>query len=106
MTDPAPYAPYTDGDTPRIDQLAAMFLDRYSADRPHDGTAWARDPDYSGPCEAIAPNQVDELALALLDFIANVVASILDAGSERDAVNENSALLGLIANELRGWVAR
>jgi hypothetical protein len=88
---------------PQMPEIAGLFLDHYSRSRPHDGTAWARDPDYDGPCEAIAPTQVDELAHALLDFVANVVASVIDAGSERDAVNENEELLLALTNELKGW---
>ena len=86
--------------------LAALFLDYHSAKRPHDGTAWFRDPDYDGPCEAINPNQIAELAGHIQDFIANVISSILDAGSERDAVNENDDLRFELEKELSGWVAR
>ena len=86
--------------------LAALFLDYHSTHRPHDGTTWFRDPDYAGPCEAINPDQIDELTDAIQDFIANVISSILDAGSERDAVNESDDLRDAIANELKGWEAR
>jgi hypothetical protein len=91
--------------------LAALFLDYHSthradgAHRLHDGTAWFRDPDYAGPCEAINPDQINELTDAIQDFIANVISSILDAGSERDAVNENDDLHAAIWAELKGWVS-
>lgn len=86
--------------------LAALFLDYHDAQQPHDGTAWFRDPDNAGPCDAIDPNKIEVLALALQDFIANVIAAILDAGSERDAVNENNLLFDAISNELKDWVAK
>lgn len=83
--------------------LAAEFISSLDEQQPHDGTAWFRDPDYDGPCELLDVNKVDILAAGLLDFIANVVANIIDAGSERDAVNENEGLLLKIAEELRDW---
>lgn len=86
--------------------LAALFLDYHSTHRPHDGTAWFRDPDYSGPCEAVNPDQIDELTDLIQSFIADVIASILDAGAERDAVNESEELRTAISNELNGWTAQ
>lgn len=65
-----------------------------------------RDPNYKGPCEAIDPDKIQALAEDLLDLIANVVSTIIDAGSERDAVNENENLLHAIKLELNGWTAR
>lgn len=79
-------------------QLAEQFLNT------HDTDGWFRDPNYEGPCEAIDPAKIDQLTDAIQDFIANVIASILDAGSERDAVNEAEELRTAIANELRSWV--
>jgi hypothetical protein len=78
-------------------ELAWAFLDH------HDSEGWFRDPAYDGPCEVLDSAKVDEVADLLLDFIANVVASIIDAGSERDAVNENETLLAELRKELRGW---
>jgi len=52
---------------------------------------------------AIRADKVDDLADALLDFVANVISGILDAGSERDAVNENEDLLEALTKEIRGW---
>jgi len=86
-----------------ISALAAEFISSLDEQQPHDGTAWFRDPDYSGPCELLDSNKVDILAAGILDFIANVVANIIDAGSERDAVNENADLLEAIKAELKGW---
>lgn len=69
-----------------------------------DASLW-RDPNYHGPCEAVDPAKIEELAELILATIAEVIATVLDAGSERDAVNENEALLDAIAEELRGWTA-
>lgn len=76
-------------------ELAVEFIQEHDPD----GT-WFRDPNYDG---SIDETKVPELALALLDFIANVVSTILDAGSERDAVNENEGLLDALGTELMGW---
>ena len=51
----------------------------------------------------INPKAVDDLADALQAVIAEVVSTIIDAGSERDAVMENDKLSAAIAEELRGW---
>jgi hypothetical protein len=76
-------------------EIATDFLDTaYPQD-------WARRD--HGDHFSIDANKVDDLTDSILDLIANIVASILDAGSERDAVNENDALREIIADELRGW---
>lgn len=80
-------------------ELAQLFLNA------HDPEEWFRDQGYTGPCEAIDSVRVDELAGLILDFVANVVANIIDAGSERDAVNENEALLTALREELQGWTS-
>ena len=77
-------------------ELADWFLNT------HDPQAWFRqenDGFYS-----IATDKVDQLTEDLLDFIANVIAGILNAGSERDAVNENEELADAIRAELKGWI--
>ena len=51
----------------------------------------------------IAPNYVQPLAEALQGFVADVIAQVLDAGSERDAVMENDALRVVLEVELAGW---
>ncbi len=51
----------------------------------------------------VHPERLNELAESLVDHIACVVAGVLDAGSERDAVNENDDLYRAIMAELEGW---
>jgi len=86
-----------------IADIAEHFITVLDEQQPPDNQTWFRDLDYDGPCELIDASQVDALALGILDFIANVVSAIIDAGSERDAVNENEALLEAVKAELRGW---
>lgn len=54
---------------------------------------------------SIHPDAVEPIADMLQATIANVIASLLDAGSERDAVMENEELSAALCNEIRGWVA-
>jgi arabinogalactan endo-1,4-beta-galactosidase len=77
--------------------LAVAFL------REHDPEAFFRDPTYDGVAEAIDTAKVDKLTDALQDFVANVVSTILNAGSERDAVNENEVLRAAIQAEMLSW---
>lgn len=56
-----------------------------------------------GAGRLIRSDKVDALSLVLLDLVANLVAQLIDAGSERDAVNENEDLLKAIQQELYGW---
>lgn len=86
----------------RIDQIADLVLDLVEAR----GGVPVRDPDYDGPCEAVNPLAVEALAETALDLVANMVATIIDAGSERDAVNENETLLSELRKEFAGWTAR
>lgn len=51
----------------------------------------------------IDPNATELISLCILDTIANVISTLIDAGSERDAVNENEELLIAINEELNGW---
>jgi len=46
---------------------------------------------------------LEEITNTLQAVIAEVVATIIDAGSERDAVMENEELHKAILNELYGW---
>lgn len=46
---------------------------------------------------------VEPIANELQDFIAEVISSLIDAGSERDAVNESEDLHTALTNELKGW---
>jgi hypothetical protein len=51
----------------------------------------------------IDENAVIKLSEDLQSFIAEVIVTIIDAGSERDAVKENASLFEAILDELRGW---
>jgi len=55
--------------------------------------------DYS----AINPDHMPKLASGIQLFIACIIASLIDAGSERDAVMEDEALYLAILNELKEW---
>jgi hypothetical protein len=46
---------------------------------------------------------VEVIAVELQGFIAAVIASLIDAGSERDAINEDQALSAALANVLKEW---
>lgn len=76
--------------------LADQFLDHHA---PED---WFR-AETSDGYKGVDSNRVPELRDALVDFIAHVISSIIDAGSERDAVNENVTLHNAIEEELNGW---
>lgn len=56
-------------------------------------------PEHIGPC--IPQQHVTAIAEELTFIIAHVVASYIDAGSERDAVMEN--LTPYVEHELRQW---
>lgn len=51
----------------------------------------------------IKAKAVPPLAEALQAVVAEVVASLINAGSERDAVMENEELRAELANELWAW---
>lgn len=55
------------------------------------------------PLRLINSTQIDHLAEDLQFFIANVIAALINAGSERDAVMENDTLYQAIREELHGW---
>jgi hypothetical protein len=59
-----------------------------------------------GPFEGntINPQLAEPLADLLQLVIANVIASILDAGSERDVILEDENLSNSIRNQMRGWL--
>jgi len=78
-------------------QLAQRFLDHNFKD------SWARRSLPSGVGYEIDPDALDNLTDNLQDFIAHVISSILDAGSERDAVNESDDLYTALHDELRSW---
>lgn len=85
-------------------------IDLFNAVRPYDAARLfvERLPDDfqvdipDGPT-AINQDRVDDLARLIQDFIANVVAMLIDAGSERDAVNEAEELHEALKAELKGW---
>lgn len=52
---------------------------------------------------SIRTDKIDEVADAFVCLIADVIASLIDAGSEREAVEENDILRAAIADELKGW---
>lgn len=78
-------------------ELAERFL--YT----HFNDSWPRRDIPGASSYAIDPDHLAALADHIQDFIANVISSILDAGSERDAVNESDELSAAIHDELRGW---
>lgn len=49
---------------------------------------------------------VDTIANELMMLVADVVASLIDAGSEREAVLENEELRAAITKELNGWTEK
>lgn len=53
----------------------------------------------------INADAIPVLATELQSLIAEVIASLINAGSERDAVMENEALANAITEELKGWSA-
>jgi len=64
------------------------------------------------PTIPVAPNvggrlinkeYLEELTIELQDFLAEVISILIDAGSERDAVNEAEDLHKVIFEELEGW---
>lgn len=54
---------------------------------------------------AIKTDQVDALTDTIMTLVADLVATLIDAGSEREAVEENDALRTAIRDEFAGWTA-
>jgi hypothetical protein len=54
----------------------------------------------------INADHLEPLTVHLQLFIAHVIAGLIDAGSERDAVMENGVLETAIHDELKGWSNR
>lgn len=52
---------------------------------------------------SVNPAAIDTIATAMLAIFADVIAGILDAGSERDAVNESEEMLNAFRTELTSW---
>jgi hypothetical protein len=53
--------------------------------------------------DAINPAAIDYIADALMLLTAELVATLINAGSEREAVVENEELRNAIVAELTGW---
>lgn len=95
-------------DIPTIADLVIRYMDDQDLRDIYDNPIPLQDPVYhaSGdPCEAINPPAIELIATTMLDIFANVISTLIDAGSERDAVNENWDLLEELRKELRGWTA-
>jgi len=83
-------------DTTANSRLAEEFLNAHRPD------GWFRGQTPEG-FYTIAEHEITDLADAIQDLVADIVASILDMGSERDAVLENEELNDALIAELRGW---
>lgn len=54
----------------------------------------------------INPSSIPGLTDSIMVLIAEVVATLIDAGSEREAVMESAELHDAIVDELNGWTNR
>jgi hypothetical protein len=55
-------------------------------------------------CRGIHPDHVRDVANLIHATVAETIAGLIDAGSERDVVNENVELAQAIHNEVNGWI--
>lgn len=92
-------------------EVANAFLDAMEETYPDltlqlkmEETVTGRNASAVGKC--INSAAVETLAEELQFLIANVVATLIDAGSERDAVMENQELTDAITKELNGWTEK
>lgn len=95
-------------DISTITHAIIQYMDAQDLRDIYDNPIPLQDPAYhasGGPCEAINPAAVELIATTMLDIFAKVIATLIDAGSERDAVNENETLLAELTKELEGWEA-
>ena len=95
-------------DITTIADLVIRYMDDQDLRDIYDNPIPLQDPAYhasGAPCEAINPPAIELIATTMLDIFANVIATLIDAGSERDAVNENETLLAELKKELEGWTA-
>lgn len=81
--------------------IARAFLDSLPEEltphiRPSSDPLWGQAPTFDGVA-------VDYLTVELQAVIASVIASLIDAGSERDAINEDEDLGSAIETTLKGW---
>jgi hypothetical protein len=84
---------------PRSTSLTEDFLNEYY---PEDWCRHDCTPDIPG-LHVIDANRLDDLTNAIQGFVADVIAAILNAGSERDAVMESDQLNRAIHAELASW---
>lgn len=56
-----------------------------------------------GQMPTFDPIAVEYLATEMQVFLASVVAELIDAGSERDAINEDEDLHQALVTLLKGW---
>lgn len=63
------------------------------------------EPSTDGAYRTIRADKVEVLTDALQAIVAELVAVLIDAGSEREVVMENDTLHDAIANELKDWAA-
>lgn len=60
------------------------------------------DPSWGQQC-TFDEKAIECIADELQDFIASVIAYLIDAGSERDAINEDEQLAKVLRDTLKGW---
>lgn len=60
------------------------------------------DPRWGQQC-TFDEKAIECIADELQDFIASVIAYLIDAGSERDAINEDEQLAKVLRDTLKGW---
>lgn len=82
-------------------KTAETFLDSLPDEleahvRPSSDPLWGQAPTFD-------KTAIDYLTVELQAVIASVIASLIDAGSERDAINEDEQLAHAIETTLRDW---
>lgn len=55
-------------------------------------------------CYSIRLDKVDHITDGVMRLIGDLVATLIDAGSEREAVEENETMRDAIRDELMGWI--
>lgn len=85
-----------------ITDLTQLFLDHAQSQLPEGGKLQLPFDDGTG-LNYVDLAAVDTLTDELMMLTANIVATLINAGSERDAVLENETLRSAIWNELSSW---
>src|SRR3974377_537941 len=85
----------------QVRELAHMLCDRL----PDEAQTELKDAEGQVIAYAINSDYVPVIAELLQEIVANTVSTLIDAGSERDAVMENEDLYGELVAELEGWTA-